>query len=217
MGAKENLKAIHTMEGLTLRNAYDTAAVRGVDLGSLVFATGEIVMGDPERRYGMEDYKRKTFSEKVEPGAYPLIVYMAKTAKEDRIAFAEVRFSNKKPVRYVAAKSVYDVENNRKGACSYVVNDSQTGFMDGDIFKAICALPKRGNPSSVVCFDYFDDMVDERLLETAEELPYALGYSKDGTPSAVRLKAPSGKYYWYWGKDSSGRICCLVADFFSYL
>lgn len=23
--------------------------------------------------------------------------------------------------------------------------------------------------------------------------------------------------YWYWGKDQNGEICCLVADFFTYL
>ena len=27
----------------------------------------------------------------------------------------------------------------------------------------------------------------------------------------------SGVYYWYWGKDKKGGICCLTADFFTYL
>ena len=62
-------------------------------------------------------------------------------------------------------------------------------------------------------------VLDETLKETQERwgIRCAAGISPDGSYSAALFTVPSGVYYWYWGKDQNGEICCLVADFFTYL
>ena len=63
------------------------------------------------------------------------------------------------------------------------------------------------------------DKLDEILEENQERwgIRCAAGISPDGSYSAALFTVPSGVYYWYWGKDQKGKICCLVADFFTYL
>ena len=58
-------------------------------------------------------------------------------------------------------------------------------------------------------------VLDEILKENQERwgIRCAAGISPDGSYSAALFTVPSGVYYWYWGKDQKGEICCLVADF----
>lgn len=211
MNAKRNLKLIHTVEGVTLQNTYDTSKVSGIDIGEILLPSGEIVMCDPERRHTIEDLSRKTFSVKVPAGIYPVILYMATTEDTSRIAFAEIRFNSNKPVTFVSAKSVYDAQNSNRKRYGYIVHDNQTGLMDAEAFKANCSRPKGMHWKPVVSFNDWDD--DERNAV----LPYGIGHSRDDRLNAIRLEVPKGCYYWYWGKDYKGNITCLVGDFFSYL
>ena len=209
--ARFNLEKIHSVEGVFVRNAYDNAMVRGVDLGLLYLPSGQIIMADPERKHALADLSRKTFSESVPAGNYPVTVYMVKTETDERIGFAEVRFNHNLPIKYVKAISMYDSENMRRGPCGYIVHDCQTGIMDAEVFKINSNNPKRTNWHSIVDFDSWDES------EEKENQPYSIGFSPDGQLNALRLEVQSGCYYWYWGKDKAGNICCLIADFFTYV
>lgn len=94
----------------------------------------------------------------------------------------------------------------------HVVSESTTGFMDGQYFKDACMKSEFS--------DLEHEMVLDEILEENQErwgIRCAAGISPDGSYSAALFTVPSGVYYWYWGKDQKGKICCLVADFFTYL
>ena len=113
---------------------------------------------------------------------------------------------------FTAAKTLWDTERSRRRNCGYVVSESTTGFMDGQYFKDACMKSEFS--------DLEHEMVLDEILEENQErwgIRCAAGISPDGSYSAALFTVPSGVYYWYWGKDQKGKICCLVADFFTYL
>ncbi len=102
-----------------------------------------------------------------------------------------------------------DQEQKRKPPYRYVVEECRTGFMDAEVFHTICKLPER------MCIDYLIDFDKDENEDT--EFRCAVGSSEDGELTAALLTImKSGVYYWYWGKDCNGDICCLFADFFTY-
>ena len=169
-------------------------------------------MADPTLRFEIADFKRKAFQQKVPPGIYPVFAYSAHAGEDRTLAFAEIRFTNQPPVTFTAAKTICDAEQSRRRYCGYVVNESTTGLMDGRFFRESCM---RANSFEL---DY-DDVFDELLEENRERwgINCAAGISPNGSYSAALFTVPSGVYYWYWGKDQKGEICCLTADFFTYL
>ena len=115
------------------------------------------------------------------------------TDEEDSFpAFSCIRFNNNVPVEFTAAKTIHDQEQKRKPPYRYVVEECRTGFMDAEVFHTICKLPKR------MCLDYLIDFDEDELT------------------AALFTIMKSGVYYWYWGKDCNGEVCCLFADFFTY-
>ena len=84
--------------------------------------------------------------------------------------------------------------------------------MDGRFFRESCM---RSNSFEL---DY-EAALDELLEENLERwgINCAAGIAPNGDYSAALFTVPSGVYYWYWGKGQKGEICCLTADFFTYL
>lgn len=212
MDAQNNLKIIHTVDGASLQNRYGKAVIRSHDVGLISLPTGEIVMADPTIEFEIGDAKRKAFQQKVPPGIYPVFAYSAHAGGESVLAFAEIRFTDQPPVTFTAAKTIWDVEQSRRRNCGYIVNESTTGFMDGRFFRESCM---RDNSSAVDYESAFDELLDENRERWG--INCAAGISPDGDYSAALFTVPSGVYYWYWGKDKKGGICCLTADFFTYL
>lgn len=206
MTAKDNLSAIHKVDGLQLNNANGSVIVRSQDVGCINIASGKIVLGNPMIKGSMSDFKRKCLAHDVTPGVYPVLVYHAQTESECYVAFAEIRFSDKRPVRYVTAKTISDAETKRRGFCGYPVHESATGFMDADTFEKICNLPRYKDSLSLLELDE-----DQEGIEN-----YAIAYDNERNPCAVQFRVAGGYYYWYWGKDSNGEICCLIGDFFTF-
>ena len=210
--AQNNLEIIHTVDGASLQNRYGRAVIRRHDIGLISLPTGEIVMADPTLRFGLADFKRKAFQRQVLPGIYPVFAYYAYSETDSALAFAEIRFSDQPPVTFTAAKTILDAEESHRKYCGYAVNESKTGFMDGQFFKDTCMQ------SQYAVVD-FDAALDEALEENRERwgIDCAAGISPDGNYSAAIFTVQSGIYYWYWGQDKKGGICCLTADFFTYL
>lgn len=169
-------------------------------------------MADPTIEFEIGDAKRKAFQQKVPPGIYPVFAYSAHAGGESVLAFAEIRFTDQPPVTFTAAKTIWDVEQSRRRNCGYIVNESTTGFMDGRFFRESCM---RDNSSAVDYEAAFDELLEENRERWG--INCAAGISPDGDYSAALFTVPSGVYYWYWGKDKKGGICCLTADFFTYL
>ena len=212
MDAQDNLKIIHTVDGASLQNRYGKSVIQIHDIGLISLPTGEIVMADPTLRFEIADFKRKAFQQKVRPGMYPVFAYTAHSDRDCVLAFAEICFTDRPPVTFTAAKTLWDTERSRRRNCGYVVSESTTGFMDGQYFKDACMKSEFS--------DLEHEMVLDEILDENQErwgIRCAAGISPDGSYSAALFTVPSGVYYWYWGKDQKGEICCLVADFFTYL
>lgn len=212
MDAQDNLKIIHTVDGAILQNRYGKSVIQSHDIGLISLPTGEIVMADPTLRFEIADFKRKAFQQKAHPGMYPVFAYTAHSDGDCVLAFAEICFTDQPPVTFTAAKTIWDAERSRRRNCGYVVSESTTGFMDGQYFKDACMKSE--------FFDFGHEMVLDEILEENQKrwgIRCAAGISPDGSYSAALFTVPSGVYYWYWGKDRKGGICCLVADFFTYL
>ena len=212
MDARNNLKIIHTVDGAILQNRYGKAVIRSHDIGLISLPTGEIVMADPTLRFEIADFKRKAFQQKVSPGIYPVFAYSAHAGEDRTLAFAEIRFTDQPPVTFTAAKTICEAEQSSRRNCGYVVNESTTGLMDGRFFRESCM---RSNSFEL---DY-ETALDELLEENLERwgINCAAGIAPNGDYSAALFTVPSGVYYWYWGKGQKGEICCLTADFFTYL
>ena len=154
----------------------------------------------------MSDFKRKCFAHQIVPGTYSVRVYYAESKKERYVAFAEIVFSDKRPVKYVAAKTLSDTESKRRGFCGYPVHEHTTGLMDADAFEIICNLPRNKDAYAVLELDEETESIGD----------YAIAYDDSKNPCAVQLHVSCGYYYWYWGKDSNDEICCLIGDFFTF-
>lgn len=212
MDARNNLKIIHTVDGAILQNRYGKAVIRSHDIGLISLPTGEIVMADPTLRFEIADFKRKAFQQKVSPGIYPYshIPLMQERTAHLRLQRSVSQISPPLPSR--AAKTICDAEQSSRRNCGYVVNESTTGLMDGRFFRESCM---RSNSFEL---DY-ETALDELLEENLERwgINCAAGIAPNGDYSAALFTVPSGVYYWYWGKGQKGEICCLTADFFTYL
>ena len=156
MDAQDNLKIIHTVDGTSLQNRYGKSVIQSHDIGLISLPTGEIVMADPTLRFEIADFKRKAFQQKVRPGMYPVFAYTAHSDRDCVLAFAEICFTDRPPVTFKAAKTLWDTERSRRRNCGYVVSESTTGFMDGQYFKDACMKSE------------FSDLEHEMVLDEGE-------------------------------------------------
>lgn len=211
MTAPSNLLAIRTQSPCVLQNEYGIATVSCAHLGNLILPTGEITFADPQMKNAEKDISRKTFSEKVNPGTYPFFVYTANDKDGERIAFSEIRFSEKMPMRFIPAKSVFDVMHHHRGHFGYMVHNGRTGFMDSSTYPRTClAIGER----------YYEPLDYNHGTSNAsdeEGFPCAFCFTQSRSENAVHLSIPSGRYFWYWGIAKDNTKCCLIGDFFTYV
>ena len=162
MDAQDNLKIIHTVDGASLQNRYGKSVIQSHDIGLISLPTGEIVMADPTLRFEIADFKRKAFQRKVRPGMYPVFAYTAHSDRDCVLAFAEICFTDRPPVTFTAAKTLWDAERSRRRNCGYVVSESTTGFMDGQYFKDACMKSEFSDLEHEMVLDEILDENQER-------------------------------------------------------
>ena len=209
---RRNLSTIIRLESCILQNEYDTATIYSVYAGDIILQTGKVTIADPRTPGSIEDLPRKTFADQVTPGTYPVFVYIAKAQDADRVGFAEIRFSDEMPVKFVPAKTIFDVENNHKGSFGYPVGYSRTGYMDAAVYQRGCET-HLGSAYGIL--DYDNEI---GLLKESPELAlYAFCSNKDMSMNAIHFRVSNGRYYWYWGITADNHKCCLIGDFFTYL
>ena len=149
----DNLITIQKVDGALLTNSHGIYRITRKDIGLLKLHSGQIMIADPLVRYRAEDFARKALAVTVKPGIYSVEVYVADSGDDCFLAFAGIRFRNNTPVAFVPAKTAYDQEHKRKPPFRYVVEDCRTGFMDADVFHAICALPRYACVDNLLDFD----------------------------------------------------------------
>lgn len=176
-------------------------------IGDLKLPTGKVVANDPLRFYETEP-----FTKSVSPGVYPVYLYIHQIPEGSYSAFAEIRFSDKKPVKLELALTASN-KNIRISNDEYLGYRGESGsgaFMDESL---ALSISKYGENKYNKLTDDINDFSQENGVDFC-------GYT-DFTPKGensniVAFSGCFGEEYVpsYWCYDSDGEICRLITDFF---
>lgn len=180
--------------------------LREQPLGTLHLATGSIVANDPLCLSELAPFEKQ-----VPPGDYPVIVYVLHIQTDQRVAFAEVRFSNEPPVKFVPAL-VAGEDISKLGKDSfygYGVDTGTGGFMDAQTCRQI---EQQGGEEDDILLSMLEDALDKTYVHTYSVANVCLPGTKDNVV-AFSSGYGDGAYPSFWGMDSHGVPCCLITDF----
>lgn len=175
-------------------------------LGNLHLATGRIVANDP-----LCLYELAPFEQQVPPGDYPVMVYVLHIQTDQRVAFAEVRFSNAVPVKFEPALLAGE-DISKLGEDSfygYGVDSGTGGFMDEQTCRQI---EQQNSEEDNVLLSMLDDALDETYVHTYAVANVCLPGTRDNVV-AFSSGYGDGAYPSFWGLDKAGNRCCLITDF----
>jgi hypothetical protein len=174
-------------------------------LGDLVLPTGQIVASDP---FIADD---PPYTRGVAPGRYPVLVNVARINTDSRVAYAILRFSAQRPVRWEMAlypgndpATLGENELVRYGV------DSGTGcFIDAG---AVRILVERSTADHGENQD-LGDMMAKTYVDTWAWANYVLDPDTGANVIAFSSGWGDGGYPSFWGLDETGAPVCLVTDF----
>ncbi len=199
------MKAIHTGDTAEFfKNSKHKESIEVQELGMLNLPTGKIVANDPFTAY--EDV---SFKETVEAGQYPVYVYIHNIDDDKRVAFAEIRFNENKPVSFEIALAENETEEDLKELedeqfLGYGVDSGTGGFMDEATYKILENWEES--------FEALEDELEETYVDTYSTANVAFPET-DNNIVAFSSGFGDGAYPTYWGFDEAGNRCCLITDF----
>ncbi|WP_316569155.1 DUF4241 domain-containing protein [Neobacillus sp. YIM B06451] len=181
-------------------------------IGEIELMSGRIVACDPFT--GMDD---EPFTKQVTPGKYPVLFSIIRyESKDERIAFAMIKFSNNKVSAWEMAlqpgQNINELEDDDE-YFGYGV-DSGTGcFMDIETKNTF--LSYENEPQD-------EDPGYELYLDLEDEFDKAYKATRSWIVTTIKDKASiamfssgwgDGNYPSFWGMDENGDIVCLITDF----
>lgn len=175
-------------------------------LGLLNLTTGKIVANDP-----LCFYETEPFEKTVKPGRYPVILYVQHIEDDRRVAFAEIRFTEKLPVGFELAliKGQDSEKLSEDEYYGYGVDSGTGGFMDELTCNEFVTLIEATD----------DGMLPELEKALSDSYVYTYStanYTLPGTDNNLTVFSSGygdGCYPSYWGYDENGGLCCLITDF----
>ncbi len=175
-------------------------------LGKLALPTGKIIANDP-----LCLFETEPFVKSVPPGNYPVMLYIYHCNTDQRVAFAEIRFSENMPVKYEPAITAEQdaATLERDEFFGYGV-DSGTGcFMDEQACQKLLQLTDDLEDGIL---PEFNQKLEKSYIDTYCAANYTLPGIKCNV-AAFSTGYGDGAYPSYWGYDKSGKVCCLITDF----
>ncbi|HEX9937912.1 MAG TPA: DUF4241 domain-containing protein [Longimicrobium sp.] len=174
-------------------------------LGDLVLPTGQIVASDP---FIADDLP---YTRGVAPGRYPVLVNVARINTDSRVAYAIVRFSGQRPVRWeMALYPERDPATLREDEIvGYGVDSGAGCFIDAGTVRILVERTTA---------DYGENQdLGERMAKTYVDTWSWVNYVLDPDTGANVIAFSSGwgdgVYPSYWGLDETGAPVYLVTDF----
>ena len=170
-------------------------------LGQLRLPSGKIVAADGFIMFGAEPFTRS-----VKPGTYPVSVAVARLGDDQRIAFAQVRFSDRRIAKWEMALTPGQDPSKLKADEIYCYGvDSGTGsFADPGAQEVLGAKDAR-------------NLVDEATEEMKKVYEPTRDWVVIDTPKGSAALFSSGwgdgAYASYFGLDDQGEPVALVTDF----
>lgn len=175
-------------------------------LGLLNLPTGKIVANDP-----LCFYETEPFEKTVKPGRYPVILYVQHIEDDRRVAFAEIRFTEKLPVGFeLALIKGQDAEKlSEDEYYGYGVDSGTGGFMDELTCNEFVALIE---PTDDGMLPELEKALSDSYVYTYSTANYTLS-GTDNNLTVFSSGYGDGCYPSYWGYDEKGGLCCLITDF----
>lgn len=202
---KELMIALRTGETDKLLDKHNVH-MREQPLGKINLPTGKIVANDPVCLFEKEPFERT-----VSPGEYPVMLYVLHLNNDQRVAFAEIRFTEELPADFeIATISGDDVSRlGDDDFFGYGVDSGTGGFMD----EITCGeLEKLIDASDDYMFDPLDDALEESYVNTYSTANVCLPDSQHNV-AAFSSGYGDGVYPSFWGFDKNGELCSLITDF----
>lgn len=193
-------------EGNTQRFLKEGQTIRRQELGELFLPTGSIVANDPLCLFETEPFERQ-----VSPGSYPVTLHILQHNTDQRVAFAELRFSASRPVRFEMALTKGQELSSLKEDefWGYGVDSGTGAFMDLQTCQKLQALLDAAED-----FDFpdLDKALNESYVHTYSVANVTLPDSECNL-TAFSSGWGDGSYPCYWGIAEDGEICSLITDF----
>jgi hypothetical protein len=170
-------------------------------LGQLSLPSGRIVAAD-----GFIMFDAKPFSRSVKPGSYPVTVAVALLGNDQRIAFAQIRFSEQRVAKWeMAVKPGQDPAKLEAGeTCGYGVDSGTGSFADPGAQDVLSARSSRS-------------LVKQAMTEMKKVREPTRDWVLIDTPNGSAALFSSGwgdgGYASYFGLNERGEAVALVTDF----
>ncbi len=184
---------------------YGNVTLKLHNAGDLILSTGKIVACDPA-----VSTDTSPFSISVPPNKYPVVLGVAHYRNNQRVAYAMLKFSDEKPVRWEKSfPSDQDLASLKENESYYYPVDSATGcFMD--VAAAQVFVEKM---DSDIYFDKISEEMDKTYVDTWSWANVCLNPSTEANIICFSTGDGDGAYASYFGVDNEGRALCLVTDF----
>jgi hypothetical protein len=196
------------IDGEQIRARRGNAILKPHNVGNLVLPTGRIVACDP-----LAFHEVSPFTVGVLPNEYPVILSLANFDKEQIVAYAMLKFSDEKPVRWeMPALTNSQGTSLDEDEATYVV-DSGTGcFMDVEAAQILVEDQDDDQKDDT----YSSKVLDEMNKSRNSNLSWA-NISLNPTTKAniicFSTGVGDGFYTSYFGFGAKGDAVCVVTDF----
>lgn len=182
--------------------ARDTTIIQQ-QIGYLELPSGDLVACDP-----FVNPDATPFRAQLPRGRFPVVLSIAETGSDQRVAFAGLRFKPDAPITWeMMLAGNQDASTLKADEIFGYPVDSGTGcFMDRSAARALDQT-MRENP------DFFQTMIDEMEKTYRHTWSWLDMKFADANLIAFSSGLGDGVYATYSGVDANGEICVLVTDF----
>jgi hypothetical protein len=169
-------------------------------VGDLLLPTGRLVACDP-----VAYPETEPFSLALPRGRFPVLLSVASTSDDQRVAFAMIQFRKDPPVRWetlVLESSVTDTDS-----VGFGVDSGIAGFMD---YSTVAAMKAKEKEDQQSFYAAMDAEMKKTEVPTWSWLNVPFG---EGNLVAFSPGYGDGEYVTYAGFDLGGAVAVVVTDF----
>ncbi len=169
-------------------------------VGDLLLPTGRLVACDP-----VAYPEAVPFSLSLPKGHFAVLLSVADTTDDQRVAFATIQFRKETPVRWetLVAQSSGDTEDS----LGFGVDSGVAGFMD---YSTVAAMKAKEQEDEQSFYEAMDAEMKKTEVPTWSWLNMPFG---NGNPVAFSPGYGDGEYLTYAGFESGGVVTVVVTDF----
>ncbi|GAL82948.1 hypothetical protein MYP_174 [Sporocytophaga myxococcoides] len=173
------------------------------DMGNINIHSGKVLTCDP-----LNTEEVDAFVNLFPIGSFPVELAIADIETDERIAFARIKFSEEKPVRWeFALLEGQRMEDLQDGEIfGYAVDSGLGCFMDLSALDAYEFYAQKNKEYHEEIFDQMDEVYKDTRT-------WYMWKSKEDTIAIFTTGYGDDVYQSYVGFDNDGRICRLVTDF----